>query len=131
MATSPYVSEEVLRQTAEDNLLPHAMLLEVCLANPDATRGEGFLEFLEYQILNPVPSYMIDMIIASWGETTPRTILEDGLGYFEREKAVASNLLLSHYRTDTLDRTDSIRYWLKRRGDLGDQYSLLPYIPKN
>ncbi len=64
------------------------------------------------------------MIVASWGTITARTLLEDGLAYFEREKAVAVNLLLSHYRTDSLDRTDSIRYWLKKRGDLSDHYSL-------
>jgi len=125
MAESPYVSEEVLRETAADNLLPQAMLLEVCLANPDATRQEGFLDFLESGISNPLPAYMIDMIIASWGTVTTRTLLEDGLAYFGREKAVASNLLLAHYKADSLDQTDSIRYWLRKRGELSDEYALI------
>ncbi len=125
MAESPYVSEEVLRQVAEDNLLPHAMLLEVCLANPDATRSEGFLDYLEYQVPNPLPGYMIDMIVASWGTVTARTLLEDGLAYFGREKAVASNLLLAHYKADSVNRTDSIRYWLRKRGELSDEYALV------
>ncbi len=125
MAESPYVSEEVLRETAADNLLPQAMLLEVCLANPDATRQEGFLDFLESGISNPLPAYMIDMIIASWGTVTTRTLLEDGLAYFGREKAVASNLLLAHYKADSVDQTDSIRFWLRKRGELSDEYALL------
>ena len=37
MQESPYLSTEALLTAAAENLLPNAMLLEVLLANPDAT----------------------------------------------------------------------------------------------
>lgn len=125
MSQSPFVSSEVLMEVAEGNQLPHAMLLEVCLANPDATREGEFIDFIETGISNPLPSYMIDMIVASWGNITSRTILESGLGYYGRERSVAANILLADYKGDSLDHRSEIRYWLKRRGELSDHYALV------
>ncbi|MDR1345896.1 MAG: hypothetical protein LBK03_04250, partial [Bacteroidales bacterium] len=39
---SPFVDEKVLRELAMNNLLPQALLLEICLANPDATKNPDF-----------------------------------------------------------------------------------------
>lgn len=125
MSQSPFVSSEVLMEVAEGNQLPHAMFLEVCLANPDATREGEFIDFIETGISNPLPSYMIDMIVASWGNITSRTILESGLGYYGRERSVAANILLADYKGDSLDHRSEIRYWLKRRGELSDYYALV------
>ncbi|MDR1345820.1 MAG: hypothetical protein LBK03_03860, partial [Bacteroidales bacterium] len=49
---SPFVDEKVLREIAEQNLLPQALLLEICLANPDATKNPDFIYFLQYKIKN-------------------------------------------------------------------------------
>lgn len=132
MSQSPYVSSEVLMEVAEGDQLPHAMLLEVCLANPDATREGEFIDFIETGISNPMPSYMIDMIVASWGEITARTLLQSGLGYYGRERSVAANILLADLKSDSLDHTADIRYWLNRRGEMSDHYALVEsYISTN
>ncbi len=61
LAESPYLSNEVLRQTGEENILPQAMYLEIILANPEASREREFLEFLQYELANPLPTYMIKL----------------------------------------------------------------------
>jgi hypothetical protein len=65
LARSPYLSQDVLMEAARGGVLPPAMLLMICLANPDATRRTGFLDFLQYDIPNPIPQYMINLIVAS------------------------------------------------------------------
>jgi len=79
MSKSPYLSQEAIISVAQENLLPPALLLEICIANPDATKDQGFLDLLRYEIPTPLPEYMINLIIASWDERTLRTELEEQL----------------------------------------------------
>src|SRR5690606_28757057 len=44
---APFVSEKMLRHIAENNLMTDELLEEVLVANPEALRSEGFLDFLE------------------------------------------------------------------------------------
>ena len=123
---SPYLSEDVLRETALQNVLPQAMLLEVCLANPDATRSDKFLDFLRDDISNPLPEYMIEMIIASWNQETERTMLEGSLAHFSHEMAFVSDLLLTDLYLDTIGivHYSDIRYWLNRTQTIPAKYRL-------
>ncbi len=137
LAHSPYLTEEVLREAAGSNVLPLAMLLNVCLANPDATHNDGFLYYLQYEIAIPMPQYMIDMIIASWDANTARTVMEGMLGQFSQKMAVSSIRILtdlyfyhdfendSIIPTDTTDYNDTIRYWLTRVQTLSAKYDLI------
>ncbi len=105
---SPYLSQDVLREAAERNILPDAMMLMVCLANPDATRGDDFINFLQYDCPNPLPQYMIDLIIASWDDATPRTTMENMLAKYNSDMAYTANKILDDlYFKSTLD-LDSI-----------------------
>ncbi|MCB0835397.1 MAG: hypothetical protein KDD99_01955 [Bacteroidetes bacterium] len=124
IASSPYLTEEVLEEAVMEDVLPHAMLLEVCLANPEATRSASFIDFLETQAPNPMPSYMIDMIAANSDSTTNRSNMESALGSFGSEMAFASNMILIDLKLDTVDKADSVRYWQKRRETMEGQYEL-------
>jgi hypothetical protein len=125
IALSPSLSQQVLRDAALQDVLPHAMLLEICLANPEATRSEDFIDFLGNSIPSPMPGYMLDMIVANWDSSTVRGILEGNLSHFAGEMAWTSDLLIGSLRLDTLDRSNEIRSWLRRRNTLEDQYSLV------
>jgi len=132
LAQSPYLSEDVLEQVALSNILPQAMLLEVCLANPDATRNEEFINFLTYKIPNPLPQYMLDLIVENWHAKTACTLLEANLADVSSQMSVISNLLISNSMLDTIQQKDDALNWLSRRGDLSDYYSLTEsYIESN
>jgi len=118
------LSEEVLREAAGCGILPHAMILELCLANPDGTRNQSFIDFLGGEISNPLPQYMLDIIVANWNEETARSFIEADLAKFTGLMFYYSNKLIDNYKFDTIDQTEGIQYWLKRRNFITDQYEL-------
>jgi hypothetical protein len=137
LAMSPYLSQDVLMEVARGDVLPPAMLLMICLANPDATRRTGFLDFLQYEIPSPLPQYMINLIVVSWDDGTSRTALESMLTNFNVEMATASNRILedlqkkmnlevdSVSQDDTTNYLAEINYWLNRIQTLSAKYDLI------
>ncbi|RMG53972.1 MAG: hypothetical protein D6722_29685 [Bacteroidetes bacterium] len=122
LARSPSLSEKALRQAALQGIMPDAMLLEVCLANPEVLRNEAFLQFLETDLVPPMPSYMVNLLAAYWDSTTLRTGFERGLAHFSGLRTQAADALLTHLRLDSLDQTPTLSHWLTRRGSLSDRY---------
>lgn len=132
LSHSPYLSEEILRETAMKGILPQAMLLEICLANPDGTRNEEFLRFLGEKIPNPLPQYMLDLIYANRDIKTARTLLETNLSAVNSKMAYISGLLISDCMSDSTQLKTEARSWLLRRASLADYYSVAEsYIENN
>lgn len=125
IAQSPYLSSQSLMSAALTGVLTDAFLLEVCLANPDATQSEGFLDSLEYDIPNTLPASMIQLIYLSWSTSTPRTIMEEQLAGFNAELGFMSKQILQHYLSDTLNHEDSIINMLNSRNSLRSQYRVV------
>lgn len=125
MSQAPYLSEEALREAAQTGILTDALLLEVCLANLDATRSEDFLYFLEHEIPNPLPALMIQLIYQNWSGVTPRTILENQLAATNAKLGSISNQLLYYYMSDSLDHTDSIESILDARNHTASDYRVV------
>lgn len=73
IARSPNNSEAVLIAAAEKNIMPQSMLLEVLLANPDALRSGSVIKYMQYDLINPLPQYMIDMLYNAQDQSTLRT----------------------------------------------------------
>lgn len=110
IANSPYLSTEILKEAAKRNILPHAMYLEVCLANPEATQREGFLKWVQYESPNPLPEYMLAQIVASWDQKTWRSSLESDMGWYLGEYQRLNNELVTDMLADsTAQPVDSIR----------------------
>ncbi len=110
LARSPFLSNEVLYEVVEKNIMPPAMVAEICVANPDATKKEGFLDWLQYEAPCAMPLYLIDNIEASWETKTYRTTLESTMAYHHGEMTQALGLALATYHADTLvEQVDSIR----------------------
>ena len=119
LSKSPYLSQEALYNVALKNLLPPALFLEICLANPDATKSEEFLEKLRTVIPNPLPEYMINLIRASWNVKTLRTDLEEELSAFKTYRDEYQNYKTEILLSDTIyNYTDIINHWESR-----DSYS--------
>lgn len=125
MSQAPYLSEEALREAAQTGILTDALLLEVCLANLDATRNEDFLYFLEHEIPNTLPALMIQLIYQNWSGVTPRTILESQLASTNAKLGSISNQLLYYYMSDSLDHTDSIESILEARMHTASDYRVV------
>ncbi len=125
MAEAPYLSEEALWDAAASGTLTDAFLLEVALANPDATRNEAFLDFVELEIPNPLPASMVQLIYLNWDAETPRTILEHQLGDYTSELGRMSSQIIHYYSTDTLNHKDSIESILKSNKSIASKYQLV------
>jgi hypothetical protein len=80
---SPFLSQDVLKEITSNGLLPNVLLMEVLLANPDATKDENFINFLlDYTTLS---SIYIDLVRSSWDSNTTRTTLESLLSYTKEQ----------------------------------------------
>ncbi len=123
MAKSPYLSVATLKETAVKDILPEAMLLEVCVANPDATKQDGFVEWIEFEAPNPLPHYMVETIMASWDETTFRTSLEASMAQHKGEMDQMNDQLIIALRNDSLSiPLDSVLVRWQANTSLGARY---------
>jgi hypothetical protein len=100
LSKSPYLSTEALKEMMLKNILPQAMTLEICLANPEATKKEGFTRWAEYEAPNPLPNYMIDLIAGSWAPRTFRMQLEAQIGQHHANMTLAADILQDALRSD-------------------------------
>lgn len=120
MTKSPYLSVEVLREMMERNTLPLPMVLEICVANPEATKQEGFIKWAQYEAPNPLPQYMIDLIVGSWEERTFRMELEATMGQYHADMSLAGHMLLVNLKNDTItEPTDSLKVLWSRLPNFG------------
>lgn len=124
LGKSPFLSQEAIMSVAEENLLPPALLLEICLANPDATKDQGFLDKLRYEIPTPLPEYMINLIIASWDEKTLRTEMEEELATFKTYKDEYQNYKTEIILSDSIYNYSDIINHLATRGSYSDYLSM-------
>lgn len=108
---SPYLSQEVLREIVEQNLLPQAVFLEIALRNVDATKDYSFLDFLKEK---GFPVYMISIIETNWTVKSLRTLLEEQLSVYTTERDYLLNLMLEQHFEDSVDYS-SIRNLLLSR----------------
>ena len=93
MQESPFLSSEAILTAAGENILPNAMLLEVLLANPDATRGEGFINKLNEVTGNALPEYMLNYVRNNWDTETVRTTLEGEIMSYQAKIATATHFI--------------------------------------
>ncbi len=117
LAVSPYLSQEVAYTMLDKTtVFPHAMQLEILLANPDLAKDEKLLVYLNEKD-NPMPEYMIELMRAAGNQSTYRTILENAMQNSEslhqqaynemiRAKSESEDYTLAQHLAD-LDMIDS------------------------
>lgn len=124
IAESPNLSQEVLLDAAYTGILPDALLMEVLMANPNSLEGEDFFKTLEYEIPNPLPTSMIDILRVIPEPASLRTDLEHQMSYHNYKKTMAGHLLIKNILNDSIPNRDSLNYWLDRMNTLHTQYAL-------
>lgn len=79
LSKSPYLSVEALKELMDKPGIPNAIKGEILIANPDATKKDGFLLWAEEESAYPLPGYLAANVEASWDTKTYRTTLEENL----------------------------------------------------
>ncbi len=132
LSHSPFLSREVLESASDKNILPHAMLLEICLSNPDGAKSEAFLEHLEYEIPNPLPEYMIQLIRNARDSTTTRTNLEVAMAGYLSTASFQSNVLINAFKSDSSQfNPDSTTRFLRKRYRLPSYFQMIDLVAEN
>jgi len=126
---SPFLSVDELKEMVNKPFLPVAIKAEICIANPDATKKEGFVKWLRYEAGTPMPESLINNIEASWDTKTFRTQLEGTMAHQHGEMTQKAHLLMNYYTSDTLDHTDSLRWvWQQIRTPAARYAEALSYM---
>ncbi len=107
LSKSPFLSLSTLMEMVLRDIMPDAMVTEILVANPEATRQDGFLRWLQNESGHPLPDYMLGMVVASWDQRTYRDALEGEMTAHHAEMTQAANMLLHHYQTLPLAEDDS------------------------
>jgi hypothetical protein len=125
---SPYVSEEALRGLALEGILPHSILMEIIVANPDASRSERFINFLENEIPNPVSPALTQVIRGSWSGVTPRSILESSISRIQNDLGQRRKEIIMIMCTDPqFYNENQVLYWLNKLPTQYSKYQLAEY----
>ncbi len=124
LGKSPFLTADVLKDVVNKAGFPMAMKAEVCIANPDATKKEGFIKWLEFEALYPMTPSMVASIVASWNAKTFRTQLENTLADHHTEMTQAANLWLEELSKDSInDPLDSLRMVWQQVRSQGARYA--------
>lgn len=119
---SPYLSTETLIDAVRSEILPNALLLEVILANPDASNNDDLMNAL-IEKQNPMPGYMIELIEASWGQETLRTLMEANLTALSSAVYRDLKYMVYNHAVDSLNRDMEISSLLENATDLQSKYT--------
>ena len=132
LAHSPYLSLDVLQTLAEENILPQAILLEIILANPEGSQSEEFVRYLQFEKPNPMPTYMINMIKATWSGATVRSILEKTLMQHQEIMEAKKSEIIMAARVNGSFLTDAeLLSWVQKMPTVKSQYELVEYYLAN
>ncbi|MBA4304445.1 MAG: hypothetical protein C0424_09495, partial [Sphingobacteriaceae bacterium] len=113
LSQSPYLSQDFLIELSASNVLPQAILLEIILANPEATFNEDFLVYLQYEAPQPFSEMQIQLIMESWNNPTPRASVERLIASAQQHCVSIANEVVRHYLADTtISTVDSLNAWL-------------------
>lgn len=124
LARSPNLSTEALLRAAGTGTLPDALLMEVLLANIGACKDKDFLYALANEIPNPLPQYMIDILISA---PRPESLLRSAaeqMAFYGGDMSLNANLIMGNVLTDTTFVNSDLDNWLTRTHSAEDQYAL-------
>lgn len=108
LAKSPNLSEDVILHAANKNILSDALFFEVCAANPHLAKSTKFISQIENGIPNPLPPYMIEMLLNGNDPISYRKTLENQLTTYHGEMSAAYQAIISYLLQEPVKRDDVI-----------------------
>lgn len=122
LAESPNISLDALWEAANTGILPDAMLMEVLVANIGACQNDEFFNALVNEIPNPLPQYMVDLLIGMPEPPSLRQTLEEKLAFHSSLYSDAANLIIHDFLRDSIPNQDSLRLWYGKLGGMQAAY---------
>jgi len=118
LGSSPHLSKEVLLKVADKtSVFTEAVIFDILAANPDELKNEDLLIYLENKV-NPLPQYMIEILRQVATGTSYKTVLQQQLALYNRDKTRAANDMIRSYLNDTITDYVQLRNWLDNLGGI-------------
>ena len=126
---SPHLSMEVLKAAADKtNVFPESVIFEIMAANPDELKKEELMKYLEDKE-EPLPDYMIDSLRQLSKETTYKTVLQQQMAKYNRNKTRAAYDIIRSNLNDTISDFTGLRNWFNNVGGIrADEQIIASYI---
>ncbi len=119
LGSSPYLSEEVLKETADrDDVFTESILFEILASNPDELRKGDIIKYVEDKE-HPLPEYMVDILRQlSTGTTTYKTLLLNSMASSRHDYRQAAADMVRSILADSIVDMNELRGWLANMNDL-------------
>ena len=100
LINSSPLSEEVILETIDEDVLSNSLLLDVLLVNGQASRNEEIIDLLETKT-TPMPAYMINIFLGLFELESQEDVLLSQVSQESGRMHSAARLLLAHWYADT------------------------------
>jgi len=132
LGLSPYLSTKVLKTAADKTeVLPESVLFEILSANPDELKKAELMDYLENKE-QPLPDYMISILKQMGGGQTAKTVLQNDMARYHREKSRTALQMLIALQYDEVFDYNTYRLWLNRLGDINaDRKIVASFVQQN
>lgn len=131
LALSPYLSKQTLVSVANNTVLfPHPVALEIFVANPDVLRDNRFIEYLSTKA-DPMPGYMINMLLASRDVNTLRTLLDEQLAAQRAYMGYHAGLVGRALLRDPQAELAEMAVMMNQSDNLYDRFTLINWMAES
>ena len=129
LGDSPHLSMEVLKAAADKtDVFPESVVFDIMAANPDELKKEELIKFLEDKE-NPLPVYMIDILRQVANGITYKTVLQQQMSRYNRNKTRAAYDIIRSNLNDSITDFNELRNWLDNIGGIrADEQIIASYI---
>ncbi len=118
LGASPYLSEEVLKETADrDDVFTESILFEILASNPDELKKGNIIDYVKNKT-NPLPEYMTDILEQVAAGNTYKTVLLNQMSSYSYEYRSAACDIIRSILADSIVNTTELRGWLGNLNEL-------------
>ncbi len=118
LGKSPHLSMQVLKEASDrTDVFNDAALFDILAANPDELKKEELIIYLE-QKEEPLPDYMVNILKQVATGTTYKTVLEQQMSLYNRNKTRAAHNMIRHIVHDSIVDNNLLRQWLNNLGGM-------------
>jgi len=118
LGLSPYLTTKVLKTAADKTeVLPESVLFEILSANPEELKKAELMDYLGNKA-QPLPEYMISILQQLAAGQTAKTILQNDMAHYHREKSRTAMQMLVAFQYDEVFNYNTYRLWLNRLGGI-------------
>jgi hypothetical protein len=118
LGKSPHLSMEVLKEASDrTDVFNDAALFDILAANPDELKKDELINYLE-QKEEPLPDYMVNILKQVAIGTTYKTVLEQQMSLYNRNKTRAAHNMIRHIVHDSIVDNNLLRQWLNNLGGI-------------